>query len=348
MSRPTLLRARLAALALACCALTFPTGAGAATVINGGFETGNLDGWTIFSNTGKGNWFAYTGTEGPISLRPLYAPPQGNWAAGADENNIDTVILYQDVALEPFSTHRLAATLYYTSGAPIAVPSPNTLLVPGVAPDNQQFRFDVIRPTAALTSLDPADILATPFATAVGHPTGLAPTPLTTDLSPFAGQTVRLRIATVAGDNYLVGGADAISITSTSPAPPVPAPPSNEFSRGKVQLTPGTGGGFLAINVPGPGVIKTVDARTKIATATARTSLKAVHTRIRRSIKSPKAAGQVLVPLHPNNYGFKQLEEKGRLKVRVRVTYTPTGGVANTKSFNVTLKLAPSGGGPSR
>ncbi len=342
MSRPKS-RASLIALVATAFALLLPAGASAATVVNGDFEDGNMTGWSTYSSNGAGDWLAYAKEPG----QGIFTPPSGNWAAGGNQGAIDTTILYQDVALASGQSHRLALSLYYGSIEPIAVPTPNTLdSKPGA--DNQQLRVDVIRPAAALESLAPGDVLATAYASKIGDPEEMAPTVVGADLSALAGQVVRLRIAMAANQGSFSSGVDAVSITSTSPPPPAPIPPSNEFSRGKVQLTPGTGGGFLTINVPGPGVVKAVDARTKIATATARTSPKAIHKRIRRATKEPRAAGKMLVPLHPNSYGFKKLEQNGKLRVRVRVTYTPTGGLANTKSFNVTLKLAPSGGGPSR
>src|SRR6185295_15356019 len=117
------------------------------TVVNGGFETGNLNGWQVFNSTDKGNWFVYSGTktpfeegaEGPIIIEPIEpiraielepieepielepvkklppfpAPPQGTWAAVTDERRPDTAILYQDIALEPYYSHQLTMTLYY-------------------------------------------------------------------------------------------------------------------------------------------------------------------------------------------------------------------------------------------
>jgi hypothetical protein len=342
MSRPRS-RAFLIALVATAVALLLPAGASAATVVNGDFEDGNLTGWNTYSSNGEGEWLAYAKEPG----QGIFTPPSGNWAVHGEQHDPDTTILYQDVALPAGQSHQLTLRLYYESSEPIVVPVPNTLGVNDLGSmENQQLRVDVIRPTAPLESLAPDDVLATAYASKVGDPEEMAPTVVGADLSALAGQTVRLRIAMAIHQGPFDTGVDAVSIASAASPPPAPPAPSNEFSGGKVRLTPGTGGGFLPINVPGAGVINAVDARTKIATAT--TSLKAIHLRIRRATKNPKAAGKVLVPLHPNSYGFKKLEEKGELKVKVRVTYTPTGGLPNTKSFKVTLKLAPSGGGPSR
>ncbi len=124
-------------------ALLIPAGAQAATVVNGDFETGNLGGWQVYNSSPAGNWFPYTGTSTPFQklaeeneeeeFGPFFAPPQGTFAAVSDEQNPDTTILYQDVALEPYYAHQLTMTFYYRSLAPIKVPNPNTLAT-GVGP----------------------------------------------------------------------------------------------------------------------------------------------------------------------------------------------------------------------
>ena len=42
----------------------------AATVVNGGFETGTLSGWNVQRATEAGDWFAYRGTEPPPAAAP--------------------------------------------------------------------------------------------------------------------------------------------------------------------------------------------------------------------------------------------------------------------------------------
>jgi hypothetical protein len=43
--------------------------------------------------------------------------------------------------------------------------------------------------------------------------------------------------------------------------------------------------------------------------------------------------------LKPSAAGKKILEQKGKLQVKVAVTYAPTGGTAATQTFKPTLKL---------
>ena len=209
------MRCWIALVAVSMAVLAAPTEAHAAIVTNGDFETGSLSGWQT-QNTGSG-WFAYSGTASPTNARPIAAPPQGSFAAVTDQSSQGTRILYQDVALEPGQTHTLSLYVYYKSNSAIAHPATDSLdyfVVP-----NQQYRIDVMKPSAPLTSINPADILLPIFRTATGDPTTLAPTMMTADLTPFAGQTVRLRFAEVDGAGFFNASTDAVSIASTPPRP---------------------------------------------------------------------------------------------------------------------------------
>lgn len=325
-------------IAAASCVLVLPAGASAATVVNGDFETGTLSGWQVYNSTPEGDWYVFSAAEaaaassGPTPFG--FYPPSGNYGAYTYEEFPDTAILYQDVALEPLFTHQLSMTLGYVSEAPLV--ASNTLAVdPEVPPSypNQQLRVDVMKPTAPIESLNPADILATVFATKTGDPPTMAPTPLSANLSAFAGQTVRIRIANAAGDGEFNTSLDNVSITSTPLPPP---PPSNEFSRGKLTLNRSNGTGKLAIKVPGPGTLVGVDARA--ATAAASISATTKPKRIKKAKLSPTAAGIVQLPLRPTAAGRKTLRETGRLQVKVRVTFTPTGGTAKTHSYSIALR----------
>jgi hypothetical protein len=190
--------------------------AGAATVANGDFESGNLSGWQLEDFGGPGDgWFAYSGTSVPTFGDPVPAPPQGTYGAITDQGNPGRHLLYQDVALEPGRSHTLSLYVYYSTSQPIASPEH---LDPTGEP-NQQYRVDVMSPSAPVTSVSPSDILLTVFRTSTGDPTSLSPTLMSADLTPFAGQTVRLRFAEVDNESPLHAGADAVSISSSPPPP---------------------------------------------------------------------------------------------------------------------------------
>lgn len=312
-----------------------PAGAEAATVVNGDFETGTLAGWHSRDNPfppgSSGSWFAYTGTAPPLNKAvPLPPHAAGNFAAITDGDNPGTRIIYQDIALEPNHSHLLSMLVYYETGTPLATPTPNTLDYSGL--NNLQYRVDVINPAAAVESVNPSDILATAFATKPGDPQDLAPTIVTADLSSLAGRTVRLRLAEVDYSRFRAG-ADSISIQSTPP--PQGDPPSNAIVLGKLELRKRNGTAKLPVTVPGAGVLGAVDANFGPGPVTKK--------RVKRLVKSASvtttAAGTIKVPFKPTKAALARLEENGKIKVRVNVTFTPTGGTAATTTVKAMLRL---------
>jgi hypothetical protein len=331
---------------MACLALLGAGGAAAATVVNGNFESGDLTGWHVYSATAVGDWYAYEGIDPPIAGKeleaPVQAPPQGDVAAITDEANPDTVILYQDVALRPEYEHRLSLLAYYTSHGAMAVPTPDTLSVDdevlgGHA--NQQYRIDVMRPEAPIESVDPADILSAVFQTRSKGPEELGPTRMTADLSPFAGQTVRLRIAAAATRETLNAGVDAVAIDSAAPGQPLPPlgpvpKASNLISPGEAKANRANGSAILSVKVPGPGRLSVkgkVPAPGKAKKRPPRL-IKPVTVKVAK-------AGTVKLRLQPTAAALGILELKQKLRVKVAVTFKPTGGSARTTTVPVLLRL---------
>lgn len=340
----------LAVLAIAACCVVLAPSAQAASVVNGDFETGLLNGWTSYSDFNAGVWNTYSGSgstrhkaeeieigeegESPSGMeRPFFAPPQGTFAALNEQGGPDTSILFQDIALEPGWTHQLSLTLYYRTESAIAIPSPDTLktengvggiiVMPGEPGfENQQVRVDLVKPTAPLESLAPGDILATLYASKPGDPETLPPTVLSANLTPFAGQTVRLRVATAINEGPMEAAVDAVSVAST--------PPSNVFKTGKLTLNKKKGTGSLGVTVPGPGVLGAADA-----------AKKGKPKLIKPATVNPTAAGKVKLALKPNGAGLKALEGSGKLAIKTLLTFTPTNGLPATQTFKGKLKLKP-------
>ena len=96
-------------------------------------------------------------------------------------------ILYQDIVLEAGANHQLSFVLYYKNQQNGAFSSPPTLDY--TASPNQQYRVDILRPSAPITSVAPGDVLFNIFQTQPGSPNTLAPTQFTVDLTAFAGGT---------------------------------------------------------------------------------------------------------------------------------------------------------------
>src|SRR5213080_4505360 len=183
----------LAAFVAALCLLGSVATASATPVLNGGFESGDFSGWSVWNQTGSnGNWFTYSGTHSPVSGYAIAAPPDGSFAATTDGQGPGSHILYRDVPLGAGFNHTLSFILYYENRTTI-FRSPSSLDYMG-AP-NQQYRVDIMKPGAAVNSMATADILANVFKTQPGDPVSKAPTPYTFDLTPYGGQTVRIRFA---------------------------------------------------------------------------------------------------------------------------------------------------------
>src|SRR5512133_1941370 len=145
------MRQMFAFVGAALAAFVLATGAAAATVTNGNFETGDFTGWTVWNaDSGFGNWYVYSGTVSPESGSPILAPPEGTFGAVTDQVGAGTHILYQDVALEPSETHTLSFTLYYENQAGVFF-SPDTLDYAGEP--NQQYRIDIMDPAAPVDSV---------------------------------------------------------------------------------------------------------------------------------------------------------------------------------------------------
>jgi hypothetical protein len=97
--------------------------------------------------------------------------------------------------------------------------------------------------------------------------------------------------------------------------------PSNEFRFGKVKRNKKRGTAKLTVIVPGPGQLELAKNR-----------------KVKPKGKRADSAGRTKLPIKPKRKAKKRLKRKGKAKVRAKVTYTPDGGVANTKSKRVKLK----------
>ena len=218
-----------AAAAVAMVALLFAPQALAATVTNGSFETGDFTGWTVTPQTeSAGTWTVTTGTSGPISEKTIPGASCGTHQSVYDESEESSAIMYQDLTLAAGDTHSLTFTHWYVNYASTGEPdlkqpkvdtpiwaSPPSLDYSLGEETNQQYRVDIMKTSADPFSVASADILKTVFQTEPGDPATLDPTPVTVDLSAFAGQTVRLRFAAVDNEDYLNVGVDCVVLTST-------------------------------------------------------------------------------------------------------------------------------------
>ena len=181
---------------------------------NWNFERGDLRGWHTRS-FGSGDWYVYAnGTKppNPAETDPnvpfsVPAPPEGRYAAVTDMTEPGARLMYRDVKLDGRNT--LTFAMFYTSAAPLA--SPDRLTFDGCEP-NQQFRVEIMDASAPVTSTSPKHVLATVFQTEPDDPSTIAPRTVSFDLSPWAGERVRIRFAQVDNSGPLRAGIDDVRI----------------------------------------------------------------------------------------------------------------------------------------
>jgi hypothetical protein len=77
--------------------------------------------------------------------------------------------------------------------------------------------MDILKPGAALRTMDPAKILATAFRTRAGDPRMLDQCTISLDLSSFAGRLVRLRFAEVDTEGFFNVVIDWVRIVRDNP-----------------------------------------------------------------------------------------------------------------------------------
>lgn len=106
------------------------------------------------------------------------------------------------------------------------------------------------------------------------------------------------------------------------PTPPPPGStvaPSNSFTFGKLKRNKRKGTAKLQVKVPGPGAVVLSGKKVKKATLDA------------------KRAGAFSLSIVPKRKLARTLRSRGSAKASIRVSFTPTGGTANTRSKSVKL-----------
>ena len=175
------------------------------------FESGVLDDWQAVG-AGSGGWFVYSnGQKSPDPTRSdpnvpfdLPDPPQGRFAAVTETDGPGTRVLYRDVKLD--GRFKLHLSVFYAGAGGFS--SPQTLAHD--EPDNQQFRIDVVAPSAPIDSVARGDVLVNVFKTSAGDPDRREPSTVSADLSRWAGETVRVRLASTDNQGPMRVGVDDI------------------------------------------------------------------------------------------------------------------------------------------
>ncbi len=129
-----------------------------------------------------------------------------------------------------------------------------------------------------------------------------------------------------------IGGASApcgvaVDALTVTPMPPPTSPPSNEFTLGKPKLNERQGTARLAVTVPGPGEL-----------ALSGNGVKPARTAVAGSANTVTAPGAVQLLIKAQAKTRIKLNETGKVAVKPRVTYTPTGGDPSTRSTKLKLE----------
>ena len=117
------------------------------------------------------------------------------------------------------------------------------------------------------------------------------------------------------------------------PPPATGSAPTNRFSIGSLRTKP-NGTATIVLGLPGPGAIDLL-ATARIARRSAAARTLTVR-RIRRKVA---AAGRVRLRIRPSRKARSILNRRRRLRVSLRIKFTPTGGRARVQTRRVTLRL---------
>jgi ABC-type phosphate transport system substrate-binding protein len=112
--------------------------------------------------------------------------------------------------------------------------------------------------------------------------------------------------------------------------PPPANPPSNKFSVPRTTISSKTGRATLSVKLPGGGKLELV--------GNAKSGKKKI--KVGRVVLTANKAGTFKLTLKPSKAAKKVLRNKGKLKVSIKLTFTPKGGTAKSSTKTVTLKLA--------
>ena len=114
--------------------------------------------------------------------------------------------------------------------------------------------------------------------------------------------------------------------------------PSNKFSLPRKSISSRTGSAIISVKLPGPGRLEMVGTAKVQTGGNARAS--ATKTiKVGRVVLTANKAGTFDLTLKPSAAAKKELRRKGKLKVSLRLTFTPTGGTPATSTTSLTLKL---------
>lgn len=193
-----------------------------AALVNGGLNEDGLNGWTVVSS-GLGSWNETSG--GTIFfVYPIPAPSEGTGYAVTNQRNFSSNVLFQDIALEANAQHLLSFDWFAQDWS-------NSFADAGTLSKyvfpNQHFRVDLV--STDFTDWFGPDSSIGLLANILPPTADNAPidrwNSLSFDLTPWAGQSVRLAFRQVDNQGVFNAGVDNVQIQSR-PTEKVPEPTS--------------------------------------------------------------------------------------------------------------------------
>jgi hypothetical protein len=196
-------------------------------IVNGGFETGDLTGWTeVDQSGGSGSWSVSSGTSSPQSGFATPGPASGSFYALTDQTGPGSHALLQSFTVAAGSTVILNFDMFSDNQSGVkAAPGGVSDLDYTVVP-NQHARVDIL--TAGASPFDTGAGVVTNLYNDSSLTVGGVPNPYvhyTFDISAAvaAGGTFQLRFAEVDNQFFFQQGVDNVSIMASS-FHPVPEP----------------------------------------------------------------------------------------------------------------------------
>jgi ABC-type phosphate transport system substrate-binding protein len=131
------------------------------------------------------------------------------------------------------------------------------------------------------------------------------------------------------------GGSDEEKVVDPPPPPPpggggpVVVPPSNSFSVTKKAISSKTGKVTISLKLPGAGKV--------VMVGKAKAGKKTI--KVGKVTLNAAKAGTFNLSLTPSAAAKQLLKKNGSLKVKLQLTFTPSGGTAKSTNSAVTLKL---------
>lgn len=135
-----------------------------------------------------------------------------------------------------------------------------------------------------------------------------------------AGKTVELEATVVDSSGQSKTSSVAVDVKAPPPSPgPSPAPPAGKVEFGKIKRAFHTGKLTLEVSAPGPGLLVVSGPQ------------------IRTIVRQVDAAAEERFSIRAKGKALRLLHRRGHVKVKVTISFTPSGGSTETTTRTITL-----------